>query len=159
MNLPDNAKIWIFQANRDFSLEEKKEIEGALSHFLKSWKAHGADLSSDFSLPYNRFIVVGVDENQVQATGCSIDKLTHLIKIFDQKFNLDLLNRMLVSMYEDNRVTSLSLKEFRERLKNNQISDNVEIFNTSINNFFDFKSKFIVPVEDSWVARMRMMLN
>ncbi len=159
MNLPDNAKIWIFQANRDFSLSEKTEIEKALGHFIKSWKAHGADLSADYSLPYNRFIVVGIDENQMQATGCSIDKLTHLIKLFDKKFELELLNRMLVSMYEDNKITSLSLSEFKERLKSNEISDRVEIFNTAISNFFDFKSKFILPIENSWAAKMRMMLN
>ncbi len=159
MNLPDNAKIWIFQANRDFSTEEKNEIEKALSKFINGWKAHGADLSADFSLPYNRFIVVGVDENQTLATGCSIDKLTHLIRLFDKKFNLELLNRMLVSMYEDNKVTSMSLSDFKDRLRNNQISDSVEVFNTAISNYFDFKSNFITPLANSWAAKMRMMLN
>ncbi len=159
MNLPDNAKIWIFQANRDFSLDEKSEIENALSKFIKTWRAHGADLSADFSMPFNRFIVVGVDENQALATGCSVDKLTHLIRVFDKKFNLELLNRMLVSMYEDNRITSLSLHDFKDKLKSNQISEKVEIFNTAISNYFDFKSKFVLPLEDSWASRMRMMLN
>ena len=159
MNLPDNAKFWIFQAHRDLSAEEKTEIEQNLENFIKNWQAHGADLSADFSIPFNRFIVVGVDENQAQATGCSIDKLTHLIKGFDAKFELNLLNRMLVSMYEEDRITSLSLQEFRQKLKNQEVSSTTSIFDTSINNYFDFKSKFMVPIENSWANNLRINLN
>ena len=101
MNLADDSRIWIFQANRKFSTEEKEIIISKLNTFIADWNAHGAELLADFDLPYDQFIVVGVDENQATASGCSIDKLTKLVREIDADYSYDLLNRMLVS-YENN---------------------------------------------------------
>lgn len=72
MNLADDSRIWIFQANRKFSTEEKDIIISKLKNFIADWNAHGAALLADFDLPYDQFIVVGVDENQASASGATL---------------------------------------------------------------------------------------
>ena len=85
MNLPLDSKIWIFQSQRNFSAEEIVEIEQILDNFMKEWNAHGASLTSAYAIPYDRFIVIAVDENKAQASGCSIDSMTRIIKTLEEK--------------------------------------------------------------------------
>jgi hypothetical protein len=44
MNLADNSKIWIFQANRKFSPEEKETIISKLQNFMLDWNARTVQL-------------------------------------------------------------------------------------------------------------------
>lgn len=72
-NLPDESKIWIYQSNRKFSDEEMAEIETDLKAFVENWAAHGTSLEASYQLKYNRFIILAVNQEVQNATGCSID--------------------------------------------------------------------------------------
>ena len=48
--LPDESRVWIYQANRSFSEDELKEIKSKLETFITSWTAHGKDLQSGFKM-------------------------------------------------------------------------------------------------------------
>ena len=69
-NLPDNSRIWIYPSNRSFSKTELETLTADLSKFLSQCTAHNQNLQSAFELPYNRFIVIGVNQQAVQASGC-----------------------------------------------------------------------------------------
>ena len=153
MNLSDDSRIWIFQSNRKFSTEEKETIISKLTSFIADWNAHGAALLADFELPYDQFIVVGVDENQATASGCSIDKLTKIMRELDADFNFDLLNRMLVS-YEDNGEVKIEkLPAFKNNVKEG-VYQNINVFNNGISNLKDYKNSWIVSLEESWAKTL-----
>ena len=139
MNLADDSKIWIFQANRKFSTEEKQVITIKLNNFIADWNAHGADLLADFKLPFDQFIVVAVDENQATASGCSIDKLTKLMRELDADYSFDLLNRMLVSYQIEEEIIVEKLPTFKQKVKNGEIK-NVHVFNNGISSLNEFKT-------------------
>ena len=61
--LPDDSRVWIYQANRPFKEEELEILKPQLDAFLKQWTAHGKDLRAGYDLPYNRFIVLGLDQS------------------------------------------------------------------------------------------------
>jgi len=44
--LPEESRVWIYQANRSFSEEELQEIESKLDVFIQNWAAHGSDLKA-----------------------------------------------------------------------------------------------------------------
>ena len=46
--LPDDSRIWIYQANRTLTEDEVSEIETKLSKFIQEWTAHGANLNAGF---------------------------------------------------------------------------------------------------------------
>ena len=56
------------------------EITTTIHAFLTQWTAHGASLNAGVSIPYNRFIVIALDESQQEATGCSIDASVKIIQ-------------------------------------------------------------------------------
>src|SRR5690606_39479131 len=93
MNLSQNSKIWIFQSTRNFTSEEINEIEQVLDIFMKEWNAHGAKLTAAYALPYDRFIVLAVDENVEPASGCSIDSMTRIIKARSEEHTSELQSR------------------------------------------------------------------
>ena len=68
-DLPNYARVWIYQASRAFCSKEKEKLEQQLQEFLKKWTAHGTDLITGYEIPYDRFIVIGLDEQNQGATG------------------------------------------------------------------------------------------
>ncbi len=153
MNLADDSRIWIFQANRKFSTEEKDTIISKLKHFIADWNAHGAALLADFDLPYDQFIVVGVDENQAAASGCSIDKLTKIMRELDAEYNFEFLNRMLVAYEQNEEIKIEKLPTFKKNVKEGLIKD-VNVFNNGIAKLSEFKTSWILPLEQSWAKTL-----
>ena len=96
-DLPGHSRIWIYQSNRSFTDAELEEIEQSLSAFLKEWTAHGSELHAGFEIRYKRFIIIGLDQSNTGASGCSIDTSVHFIQSLEQKYNVILLDRMNVS--------------------------------------------------------------
>lgn len=154
MNLPEDARIWIFQASRNFTAEEISDIEYTMDQFMKEWNAHGAALTSAYALPYDRFIVIAVDENQTQASGCSIDSMTRIIKALEEKYQLGLLNRMLVSYQIEGKIITLPLAEFKQKVKNNEIPMNASVFHNGVTNLKDFEESWELPLAESWVSSL-----
>ena len=95
--LPEESRVWIYQANRSFSEDERNEIETKLKHFITDWTAHGKDLQAGFKLVYKRFIVIALNQNANIATGCSIDASVRFIQQLEQDYNVDLMDKMNVS--------------------------------------------------------------
>lgn len=152
MNLPEESKIWIFQSTRNFNGEELKSIESRLDEFMKNWNAHGDALTAAYAIPYDRFIVVAVDENIVPASGCSIDSLTRVIKAIEADFNFGLLNRMLVSYGLNDEIITLPLSEFKEKVRQNELPMDASVFHNGVSNLRDFEEAWELPLAESWVS-------
>jgi len=151
MNLPQDAKIWIFQSSRNFNSEEIAEIETTLDIFMKEWNAHGAAMTSAYALPYDRFIVIAADEDKVAASGCSIDSMTRIIKALEEKYSFGLLNRMLVSYKINDEIITLPLKEFKQKVKSNEIPETAGVFHNGLTSLRDFEEGWELPLRESWV--------
>ena len=96
-SLPEESRVWIYQSSRTFSETELVEVHEAIKAFLQDWTAHGSDLNAGYELPYNRFIVIGLDQRNQGATGCSIDASVRFIQGLEKKYSIDLLDKMNVS--------------------------------------------------------------
>ncbi|WP_420322281.1 ABC transporter ATPase [Flagellimonas sp.] len=152
-SLPDTTRIWIYQCNRSFSNEELEEIVEAISQFLEQWTAHGSDLSAGFEIKYNRFIVIGLDQTNASASGCSIDASVHFIQQLEQKYSVELMDRMNVSYKQGEYVAYKSLKDFKKMAKDKAISKNTIVFNNLVANKLEYLEHWEVPASDSWHSR------
>ena len=116
-NLPEESKIWIYQSSRKFSEEELADIEKDLIEFQTNWSAHGTSLEASFLIKYNRFIVIAVNQEVQPATGCSIDKSVEFIQNLEQKYSVDLLDKMNVAFKQGEFVTYKTLIDFKKLAK------------------------------------------
>lgn len=152
-SLPDDSRIWIYQCNRTFSENEVTEISKALQEFLTKWTAHGQDLKAGFELPYKRFIVIGLDQSQASASGCSIDASVHFIQSVEQKFKVVLLDKMNVSYKQGEYVAYKPLKDFKKMAKEKAVSKNTVVFNNLVATKAEYTEHWEVPASESWHAR------
>ena len=53
--LPPQARIWIYQADREFSEAETLEIQARIKAFVTEWSAHGVALHASGQVLHNRF--------------------------------------------------------------------------------------------------------
>ncbi len=152
-DLPETSKVWIYQANRSFSLDELEEIKQRLDEFIAQWTAHGADLKAGYDIKYKRFITIGLDQGMNSATGCSIDASVHFIQELERTYDVDLLDKMNVSFKQGEFVAYKSLEDFKKMAKNRSVSPNTIVFNNLVTNISEYRTSWEVPARDSWHNR------
>ena len=152
-SLPQTARIWIYQCNRSFTLDEIQEISNKLQNFLEGWTAHGADLKAAFEIRYKRFVVIGLDQNQQLASGCSIDASVHFIQQLETAFKVDLLDKLNVSYKQGDYIAYKPLKEFKKMVKDKAVSKNTIVFNHLVQTKAEYLDFWEVPAAESWHAR------
>lgn len=152
-DLPDNSRVWIYQANRKLSDEEVKKITEKTLDFLTKWTAHGAELEAGLELKYNRFIVLGLNQENASASGCSIDASVHFIQSLEQEFEVDLLDKMNVSFYTGEYIVYKTLVDFKKMAKDKSVSKNTIVFNNLVNTKLEYLENWEVPAHESWHNR------
>ena len=111
-HLSPHSKVWIYTANREFSSEDEAIIADAMKRFLPQWAAHGNALFGDYSLEYQRFLILVVDESQAGASGCSIDTSVRFIKDLGTRLNIDFFNRLAYSPFGAFRLACIPFGAF-----------------------------------------------
>lgn len=152
-NLPLESKIWIYQSNRKFSDDEISEIDNALQLFLQNWAAHGTSLEASYQLKYNRFIILAVNQEVQNATGCSIDASVQFIQGLEKKYNVDLLDKMNVTFKLGDHVAHKTLIDFKKMAKDKAVTENTIVFNNLVNSIEEWNENWEVPAGESWHSR------
>ena len=165
-NLPDTSRIWVYQCNRKFTPQELEYIQAKTRYFLTQWTAHGTELEAGFEIKYDRFIVLGLNQENASASGCSIDASVHFIQELQQKMDVDLLDKMDVTYYNGAFIAHKSLLDFRKMAKNKSVSANTIVFNNLVNTKADLLKKIWEVNEDinthtleTHMYRLRLKLN
>ena len=153
IELPLESKIWIYQSNRKFTDDEFQEIDLATQAFINDWSAHGTSLEASYLLKYNRFIIFAVNPEVQVATGCSIDKSVQFIQDLEQKYQVDLLDKMNVTFKNGEFVAHKTLIEFKKMAKDKAVTGATIVFNNLVNSIEEFNESWEVPAEDSWHSR------
>lgn len=151
--MPEESRIWIYQSSRKFSDEEVADIEKDLIEFLNNWNAHGTSLESSFLIKYNRFIILAVNQEVQAASGCSIDASVAFIQNLEQKYSVDLLDKMNVAFKQGEFITYKTLLEFKKLAKDKSVSENTIVFNNLVNTIEEWNENWEIPAIESWHSR------
>ena len=152
-SLPENARVWIYQANRSFTEEEAVEITNKAEAFLQAWTAHGTGLEAGFELRYRRFLVIGLNQEVNAASGCSIDASVRFIQQLEHEYGVDLLDKMNVSYRQGDFIAYKPLTDFKKMAKDKAVSLNTIVFNNLVTNKHEYQNFWEVAAADSWHAR------
>ncbi|RZJ34317.1 MAG: ABC transporter ATPase [Flavobacterium sp.] len=151
--LPDESRIWIYQSNRKLSDEEIAAIEPEVRNFVEQWAAHGQPLEASYQVLHNRFIILAVNPDMQQATGCSIDESVRFIQSLEQRYNIDLLDKMNVTFRIGEHIAHKPLAEFKKLAKEKAVSDKTIVFNNLVNTVGEWAEYWEVPAGESWHSR------
>ena len=152
-SLPDSARVWIYQSDREFTEEEVITINQKAVEFINGWTRHGDALKGSFTIEYNQFIILGLDETFNSASGCSIDASVRFVKEVEQTLSVDLMNKMNISFKDGDNINIVKLPDFQKFAKEQKITSDTIVFNNMVNTKLEVKTKWEVPAKDSWHSR------
>lgn len=154
ISIPDHARVWIYQSDRQLNDTEVSLIKHRSKAFLSEWNAHGAALRAQLSVIYQRFIVIIADETAVKASGCSIDSSVRFIKSLESELGIDLFNRLNLA-YRDSsgEIKSMIMNEFEDAAQKGEISKDHIVFDNTVSTVGQLKTRWELPASGSWHAR------
>ena len=148
--MSSDSRVWIYQSNRQFTIEETAEIKEKAEGFIETWTAHGQLLKAAVEIFYNLFIVIFVDEKQATASGCSIDDSVDFIKEIEKTFSTSLFDRMIVAYKKENKIFTCKRNEFEKLLAEEAINNKTIVFNNLVNTKSEFETNWEIPLAKSW---------
>ena len=151
--MPEDARVWIYQADRDLSNDQVDLITSECEKFLTQWAAHGTGLESSAKVNYNRFLIICVDEKKAMASGCSIDASFHFVRSLGKAMDIDFFKRTKVAFLLEDMVVVESLNNIKNNLTSNKISGQSLTFNNLIQKKSELEDKWIIPCQESWLSR------
>ncbi|TXD52064.1 MULTISPECIES: ABC transporter ATPase [unclassified Polaribacter] len=152
-NLPHNSRVWIYQSNREFTLTEIEFISEKAVEFINTWTRHGDNLKGSFTIKYNQFLVLAVDESFNNVSGCSIDSSVRFIQAIEKELQLDLMDKMNVTFKDGEHVNMLKLSDFQHFAKEKKITSETIVFNNMVHTKEDFENNWEIPAAQSWHKR------
>lgn len=151
--LPDESRIWIYQAERKLSSAEEATVKDKMGAFLAQWQAHGNELKAACFIAQSQFLVLAVDESFAQPSGCSIDASVHLINSLENELGISFSTREKVAFLIDDQVALHPFNQLKAKIEARSIKPETLMFDTTINNLGAFRSKWLVPSEQTWLKR------
>ncbi len=146
-----DSRVWIYQSNRLLSMSEALELEDMLTDFLSKWNSHGTPVKGYANLFFGQFIVLMADETATGVSGCSTDSSVRLIKETEKKFGINCFERTLLAFIVKDKIQMLPLSQLQYGLDNGFITADTFFFNNLVSTLDELKSKWIIPVKDSWL--------
>jgi len=153
-SLPDSSRIWVYGSDKPIEPEKEKMLLGAVDEFLDRWAAHGSPLHSARKWEDGRFLTIGVDSTREGASGCSIDGLYRSLKSLEPSIGASIVTSGLVYYRDKNGIQAVTRDEFTNRAAKGEITADTEVFDLSVTNLNEWKSRFRSRAADSWHAAL-----
>lgn len=151
--LAPDSKIWIYQSNKKLDQAEQEFIRKQTEPFLIEWTAHGDSLQAGMQILHDQFVIIGVNEDVNEASGCSIDKSVNHIRELSRALNLNMLERSKVAIMDDTQIRLVDFSEIKNMISEGSISKETEVFNNAIVSKKELDQNWIQPATESWIKR------
>jgi hypothetical protein len=151
--LPDAARVWVFGSGRALAGSDADRLLGEVDRFLGQWKAHGVPLFCARDWRDEHLLTIGVDSTRENASGCSIDGLFRVLQAIERPLGTKLVGGGRV-FYRDGRgaVQCAARDELATRVARGDITDDTCIFDTSVTNAGEWRTRFEAPASATWVG-------
>lgn len=148
----DNARVWIFQSSRLFTMQEAFEIDTILKDLCANWKSHGQAVKGYANLFFGQFIVIMADETSATVGGCSTDSFFRIIKQIEALCKVNLFDRQVLAFLIKDKIQLLPLAQFNYAISINHIDPTTLYFNNTVGTKLELINKWMIPVSESWLS-------
>ncbi len=152
-DLSQQSRVWIYQANRLLTIDEVNFISKKITAFVAGWTAHDRPLKAFAEVRENLFILFYVDESESIIGGCGIDKSVHSIQDIGHELNVDFFDRTKVAYLYENNIHLAALGELKNLFSKKNITDNIIVFNNTIQTKNELETLWKIPLAKSWVFK------
>lgn len=149
-DLPDSAKVWIYQSPKLLSESDKKILTARLRSFTDSWMVHGEKLRTSFDIVYDQFVVLAADD---VASGCSIDSSVKVMRELASELTIDFFDRTAIAFLVENEIRRFPLGSLKSAFADSHLSQDALVFNNAISTLREYRESWPAPARKSWVNR------
>lgn len=152
--MPENSRVWVYQAEREFSDKELQQIHHRLSQFCEGWNVHGNPLPTSYTIIDNQLLVLAADESGLGASGCSIDSSVRALKELESQLQLNLTDSGKVSFKPQlgGKIQVTSALGIKSKIQAGEIQADTLIINPQVNSKMDLENVWI-SAENSWLNK------
>jgi hypothetical protein len=151
--LPSHSRVWIYQADRSFSFDERKIIAEQLTEFCSQWSTHGNPLQTSYKIEYSRYVVLAVDESTAGASGCSIDGSVRILKELGNHLSIDFFDRTKIAFLIDDEIQTYSLSQLNSLFESARLTASTQTFNNLTATKAEWEMNWKTTVEKSWLVK------
>jgi len=154
-DLPEDARIWIFGADRLLSGSEASRLSDSVGRFLEGWAAHGQELAAGHEWLHDRFLVIAVDERRAPPSGCSIDALVRHLRQLEREFGVELVDGSAVWFRSDGEIRRVGREKFRQLAAEGTVDGDSVVFDLTVQRLGELRAgRWEMPARASWHARL-----
>ena len=154
-DLPDDARCWVFAADAPLDEVDTPRLLSAVDAYLMTWRAHGAPLTCAREFRDEHFLVVGVDERGVDASGCSIDGLFRILQGMEEAIGSSMVVGGRVHFRgAEGMVFGCSRAEFEALAAAGEVTAETPVFDTTVTTVGAYRAGFERPARQAWQASL-----
>ena len=146
-----SSRVWVYQADREFSYDELDVAREDIFHFLNEWTAHSNELDCYGNIFHRRFLGLFVDESRASTSGCSIDSSVRFVQALGKKFDVNFFDRQTYAyMTPEEEIFTTHHNELGALHAKGTINDDTFFFDNLVDSKEKFLKQWIKPLKDSW---------
>ncbi len=153
-SLPDNARLWVYTANRELTESEANEINQLLKQFTDQWVSHQIPVPANAHILDRRFLLIFADESNHGVSGCSTDASVRMVEAICSKYDVDFFDRFIFAYAQNDAVMAGSKDQIQDLLHASEINENTLFFDGLVKTKDEFQNRWKVPLIDSWIYRI-----
>ena len=119
---------------------------------MNAWAAHGAPLNASFEIRFNQVIIVAVNEDVNQASGCSIDASTRWFKSLGELIQVDFFDRQIASIQEE-RILLIPITSIKDFILSANLSEEDFIIPPQTSDLGHYRTQWLQTVRESWLKK------
>ena len=152
--LPDDARLWIFPAERALSEDEQTRLLEEVDRFIAQWGAHNVPLTAGRELRYDRFLLVAVDQRSAGPSGCSIDALFRRTEALEREIGIELVNHAPVVFRQGSAIARVPRDQFAKLAAAGTVGLETTVFDNTLTCVGDIRAgRWETRLANSWHAR------
>ena len=145
--LENDSAVFIYPGSRKFFPDQIPLLKSKLEQYVRTL----AHIKMACLVKYDRFIVFVVSPD----TPLDLEAQNNLVSFvleLEKEFDLGLIDKINVCFKQGNYVQVKEVKDFKQLIKNKGVSGKTLVFDSTVNNKYDFENYWEIPAENSWLS-------
>ena len=151
--LPPESRVWIYQANRNFTPEETEILKQKAAEFAEVWAAHGVNLQASAVVLHNAFLVLAVNQAAHSPSGCSIDSSASFVRGLEQEFSVQFFDRTQLAFLQNGQVTRVPMSQMKQAVSEGKVGPETPFFDNRIETKAELERAWPTIAANTWVTK------
>jgi hypothetical protein len=156
--LPDDARLWLFAADRALDAGEQAALLARVRPFVASWRSHGRPVAAAAEVLDGRVLAVGgaitPEELNAGVSGCGIDAMTHAVDEAATTLGVGWLGGLDVAYRDGEALRVVPRAEFRRLARAGGVTPETPVLDLTAPTVGEVRARGVVrPAAEAWHGR------